>query len=159
MKRIFLSLVIGIAFSIPAWSQARTSAVFLELLGSGGIASLNYDLRFSKSHSGFGGRIGIGFASIPGSAWFGDYIPTFPVAVNYLTGKGSHHLEASAGLTFANEAFNPHGGTRISSTFFVPGLGYRYQPPGKGFSFRVFAAPFIGKQTQFWGGLSVGRRF
>lgn len=162
MKRSFFCLVIGVAFSISASSQNRTSAVFFEFPGNGGLASLNYDLRFSKSNSGFGGRIGIGAGWISSASWFGEFIPTLPLAVNYLTGQGSHHLEASAGVTFGGKKFEPKGGTgseQPSSAFFIPGLGYRYQPADKGFSFRLFVAPFIGKQTQFWGGLSIGACF
>lgn len=110
MKKGIFTLAAVLALALSAGGQLRPSTVFLELLGNGSVASLNYDRRFSKTNSGFGGRIGIGLGAIPGSSWFGDYIPTFPLAVNYLTGEGPHHVEASLGITFANEKFGASGG-------------------------------------------------
>jgi hypothetical protein len=158
MKKILLCLF-AITLSTASFSQdlkRPVSGIFLELGGNAGVLSLNYDRRFSKSNDGLGWRVGVGVGAVP-SHILASFIPTFPLGVNYLFGKGSHHLEVGAGVTFANEEFSPSG-ERVASTYFVPSLGYRFQRP-KGFSFRLFASPFLGKINELSAGLSFGASF
>ena len=158
MKKILVFLAF-FTLSVTGFSQdlrRPVASIFTELGGNSGLLSLNYDKRFSESNSGLGWRAGVGIGAVPSHILFGA-TPTFPVGINYLLGKGSHHLEAGAGVTFATEEFSP-GGERVSSVFFVPSLGYRYQRP-KGFTFRLFASPFIAGKTEFSAGLSLGASF
>ncbi|MDQ3277656.1 MAG: YfaZ family protein [Bacteroidota bacterium] len=158
MKR-FLLCLLALTFSAPVFSQdlqRPVSNIFLELGGNAGVLSLNYDRRFSKTNSGFGWRVGVGLGAVP-SHIMASFIPTFPLGINYLLGKGSHHLEVGAGVTLANEDFSPSG-ERIASKYFVPSVGYRFQRL-KGFSFRVFFSPFLGKKNELSAGLSLGASF
>lgn len=152
-------------FSAPAFAQQKgatspaASNLFLELGGNAGLFSLNYDRRFSNKNNGFGGRIGGGFAYVSGHI-FGNFIFTVPVAINYLTGSGPHHLEAGAGVTFGTEGFGHDYMSERKRVFFVPNLGYRYQPMTKRFTFRAVASPmFASGISNFSGGISFGRRF
>lgn len=66
MKRPLLQLVLFClihlsVFSFNAGAQSRRAAnLFLEAGGNGGIASVNYDWRFSSRNDGFGARVGLG---------------------------------------------------------------------------------------------------
>ena len=140
----------------------NASNVFLELGANGGFLSLNYDTRFSKTGKGLGLRAGIGFIPPVNIVFFETpIIITFPVALNYLAGKGPHYWEGGAGVTFATYKTDLFGeessGTGVA---FVPSIGYRYMPLRKGFTGRVIISPFIGSGgTAFWAGVSGGIRF
>ncbi len=138
------------------WSPASPS-VFLELGGNGGIASFNYDRRFSARNNGFGGRIGIGIADGRDGHIFPELVPTIPIGINYLTGTGAHHLEMGAGLTIGTSEFARYQ----NSVYFVPSIGYRLQAPAKAFTFRAFVSPMMVElfNVQFSAGLSFGARF
>lgn len=94
---------------------------------------------------------------------------TIPVGVNYLTGQGSCHLEAGLGVTGVLVKGDYSTADILGNTFsntsnkfgvaFVPGIGYRYAAPGKGFQFRVVLSPLISVGTVFFGGISVGYKF
>jgi hypothetical protein len=163
MKQRFLFFMIGyFTFLSSAYSQnssqsawSPTSAIFLELAGNGGIASLNYDRRFSGKHNGIGGRIGIGIGEGRLGHIFPELVPTIPLAINYLTGEGAHHLELGAGITIATSELNRDP----KSVFFVPSVGYRLQSPVRRFSFRAFVSPFIASKVNVSGGLSFGTSF
>ena len=85
MKKIVLGIFCVVA-AITA-SNAQNKAVYGELGGNGLVFSANYDMRF-KGESGFGFRAGVGFAAVDGLT-----IITFPVGLNWLSGKGPHHFE------------------------------------------------------------------
>jgi hypothetical protein len=156
MSKKFVFLIIGFFFCLPsAFSQSNSrnaSAIFLELGGNGGITSLNYDRRFQPGTGGFGGRIGIGIGEGRLGHIFPELVPTIPLAINYLTGEGSHHLEVGAGVTIATSELKRDP----KSVFFVPSLGYRLQSPVRRFSFRAFVSPFIASKVNISGGLSFG---
>jgi hypothetical protein len=158
MKRYFFILPV-LLISLNTFSQtSHASNAFLELGGNGGFLSLNYDRRFSEGNNGFGGRIGLGLGGgEAGHSGIGA-VPTLPIGVNYLLGKGQHHLEAGAGVTIGTSDFG--FADDESSVYFVPSLGYRFQSHGRsGFLFRLTATPPIGSNTPFWAGLSFGVRF
>jgi hypothetical protein len=155
-----LIMLFAFAISVTTFSQnlqKPVSSMFLELGGNAGLLSVNYDQRFQKGNGGFGWKAGLGIGAIPSGHSFGA-TPTVPLGINYLLGKGSHYLEAGLGVTLGAKKFSPSG-DGISSVFFVPNLGYRLQPPNGGFTIRLFAAPFIGSQTEISGGLSLGSSF
>ncbi len=136
----------------------RAHSAFIELGGNGIIVSANYDVRFSKTQNGFGGRVGFGAVT--------DILnpPTglsIPIGINYLAGKKNHFLEVGLGATI----YTLKGLTLFTKNvnrggvIFVPSLGYRYQPLHNGFTFRIFASPLISQDATFWAGLSIGYKF
>ena len=162
-------LIFLIASSASAFAQEnkvepsteRAKSVYAEIGGNGLLISANYDFRFAKKQDGFGARAGVGFIPDLG---FTPGAVTFPLGVNYLSGKGASYFEAGLGVTFIT--FSTGGdflGNQVKGetiAFFVPGIGYRYQPIRNGFTARIFVSPFIGSgEVQFWAGLSLGYKF
>ncbi len=104
--------------------QVRTArnAVYLELLGSGFLGSLNYERIFSEYISI---RVGL------------SYVPV--TMINFTLG-GSSKFEAGIGMIYFSKE-----GVKPSIT-----IGYRYQPYAQGFFFR--ATPVVlyyGKESSF----------
>ena len=98
MNKAFL--IFALAFIIID-SQAQTAsdsisrrgqAVFVELLGPGGIFSANYDTRFTSKPGGIGIRTGISYTKIEDASIF-----TLPVQMNYLLGKDEKYFEIGLG--------------------------------------------------------------
>ena len=140
---------------------APAKAVFAEI-GGPGVASLNYDMRFTKSESGIGGRIGIGGFSL-GSDGESLTAVFVPIAVNYLLGKdGKNYFEIGAGVSpvFLSENVS-NDNEELRSTFGHLNIGYRLQPADGGFFFRAAINPVFGKGF-FWpyyGGIAFGYKF
>ncbi|MBL0146766.1 MAG: hypothetical protein IPP48_14615 [Chitinophagaceae bacterium] len=159
MKKTLVAL--GCIFALSANAQTPAKSIFFEL-GGPGVASLNYDMRFTKSESGIGGRIGIGGFSI-GTAGERTSTIFIPIGVNYLIGKdGKNYFELGGGVTpvLINDSYN---GTsdNFTSTFGHLNFGYRLQPKNSGFTFRAAINPVLGKGF-FWpyyGGVSFGYKF
>jgi len=114
-------------------SSQSAQSVYFEL-GGPGIASFNYDLRFSGRQGGLGGRIGFG-SSVDGNSVF-----FLPLGINYLIGKEKHFFEIGAGVTpvFGDEY---PADSAISELFGQLLFGYRFQPINDGFTFRAFVCP------------------
>ncbi len=69
--------------------------IFLEGLGAGVYASVNFDMRFKKDENdGFGFRAGVGNSFI-----LDENIMTIPLGVNYVFGKRKHGLLAGVNGT------------------------------------------------------------
>ena len=124
---------------------APQNAVYLELLGSGGVFSLNYE-RLVRERVAL--RVGAG-------TWEGDdmfgagttSVTTVPVTVSILRGADRHHLEAGGGILLGRKSFESSFGEPAESTsvFALSGIiGYRYQQPGGGFLFRSTFTPLLG---------------
>lgn len=156
MKKLVCYLSLLFLLYGEAGAQGN-KAFYGELGGNGLVFSANYDMRFSKSDNGLGFRAGLGFAGVSGLSIF-----TFPVGLNYISGKGEHHMEASFCVTPLTGTTTIFGNRATGSTvFYMPSLGYRYGKPGKGFVGRVVVGPIItGDAVIFpWGGLSAGIKF
>jgi hypothetical protein len=152
MKKLFF--VFTLAMSALHFTSAQSAqSVFFEL-GGPGIASFNYDLRFSGRSKGLGGRIGFG------SSLDGNSIYFLPLGLNYLIGKERHFFEVGAGITpvFGNE--NP-GDSALSKSFGHLLFGYRFQPINEGFTFRAFVCPVFNSNdfVPYYAGLSLGYKF
>jgi hypothetical protein len=151
MKKIFLVLTLAMAAFHFAGAQSAQSVYFE--LGGPGIASLNYDLRFSGRQKGLGARIGFGSSF--------DSTPEFylPIGINYLIGKEKHFFEMGAGVTlfFGDKS----GNSAISETFGHLLFGYRFQPLNDGITFRAFVCPVFNSNdfVPYYGGLSLGYKF
>lgn len=127
-------------------------------IGGPGLASVNFDTRFTASESGIGGRVGFGGFKI-GSVG----VVFIPVGVNYLLGKdGKNYFEVGGGVTpiIASEEFTSDNST-FKTTFGHALFGYRLQPATGGFSFRAFISPVFGKGffLPYYGGVSLGYKF
>lgn len=151
MKRLTLLVLILTALSFTAKSQS----IFFEL-GGPGLASFNFDTRFSDANHGFGGRIGVGGLSIDGAG-----VVFLPVGVNYLLGKDDrHYFEIGIGATpvFGGDG---DGDSDFSETFGHLNFGYRLQPVNGGFQFRAFMSPIFGNGffIPYYGGVSFGYSF
>lgn len=142
---------------------------YAELGGPGILFSANYDRRFTNSHLGVGGRIGLGFVSgyiLPDSNGFWDpsSVVTVPVQLNYIFGKPNspHTFEVGAGVTFAGkkiEVFDFYD-DKASSIFGTASFMYRRQPINGGFTWRAGFTPIIAKgYIQAFGGVGVGYSF
>jgi hypothetical protein len=176
MKAILL--LSFLSMSTVAMAQENTSSkvtgqtsFFAELGGPGILFSANLDRRFTKSHLGIGGRIGLGFIS--GQTYEennGNYIYdqrsvlTVPIQVNYILGKPTsvHTFEVGAGITFIGKKlevldfYEDDATTVFGSASFM----YRRQPKDGGFSWRIGFTPLMAKgYIQPFAGASVGYNF
>ncbi|HWI94149.1 MAG TPA: hypothetical protein VNT20_22905 [Flavisolibacter sp.] len=154
MKRIlfFVLLVLGMK---TTFSQSAKAAYFE--LGGPGLASFNYDTRFSKKEDGIGGRIGFGGFSIGGAG-----AVFIPIGLNYLIGKdGRNYFEVGGGVTPVFAFDNYDNGDAFSTTFGHLNFGYRLQPKTGGFFFRAAINPVFGKDFFFpyYGGVAFGYKF
>jgi hypothetical protein len=161
MKQLISIIILNVFFCIYATAQTPAKAIFFEL-GGPGVASINYDMRFTKSEKGIGGRVGIGGFSLGTS---GDRVSAIfiPLGVNYLLGKDEkHYFELGGGVTpvFIKDDFSSNSET-FKSTFGHLNFGYRLQPKEGGFFFRASINPVFGKGffTPYYGGVSFGYKF
>ena len=152
MKKIFFVFTLAMAAFYFVGAQTSQSVYFE--LGGPGIASLNYDFRFSGRQKGLGARIGFG------SSFDDNSVSYLPIGINYLIGKEKHFFEMGAGFTpvFGNKH---SGDSAISESFGHLLFGYRFQPLNDGFTFRAFASPVFNNNVfaPYYGGLSVGYKF
>jgi hypothetical protein len=143
MQKSMLLILLAFSFSSSVFCQKEVGTtsshapnVFIEGGGNGGLASVNFDMRFSKQYSGLGVRIGVGVGYKQSGHVFFQTTTTFPIAINYLLGSGPHYLEAGAGVTIGTDYFsgkygyygsNGSYGYSGNKRYFVPNLGYRFQ--------------------------------
>jgi len=152
MKKIYLA-VITVISSLLTHAQAAKSMYFE--LGGPGLASINFDTRFSNREDGLGGRIGIGGFSVDGGG-----AVFVPLGLNYLLSKDSrNYFEMGAGVTPV--FISGTDGGDFSSTFGHMVFGYRLQPRNGGFMFRAFICPVFGQFgfVPYYAGLSFGYKF
>ncbi len=140
--------------SLHSESASRKS-IFLELAGSAGLGSLNFEHHFfRKGVMELTWRAGISIAPIDRNN--GTAI-IFPLLINALVGPKSHKLEVGIGqgLTITTK------GNPFALTTGV--LGYRYQAEDQSFFYRLSYTPLISYlvdfQWQHWAGASIGYTF
>ena len=140
--------------------QQHPNSLYLEVGGSGGLYSLNYDRMFTPN---IGGRIGFSYFSFSSDNFFFPSVTMymFPISLNYLAGEGSSKFELGAGVTIVTGTADWFGvkgsGSAIAGIF---NIGYRYQPPEGGFLFRIGLTPIVSSTgVHPWGGLSIGMAF
>ena len=74
----------------------RTNAVYVELLGNGGVYSVNYERALTPAV-----RVRVGAASWTTDSFWSDAetrIQTFPMTLHVVSGGGAHHLETGIGV-------------------------------------------------------------
>jgi len=146
-------------------SPHASNAVFLELLGNGGVYSLNYE-RLVNDHL----ALRVGYGTWTDSTIFGPSYErearSMPVSASYLFGPGKRKLEIGGGITFGHHE-NREGKSSFRSLTAI--VGYRTQPVGRGYLFRVGVTPFYSLDSgsaaypdpgfTFSAGVSFGYRF
>ena len=174
-RLIFLLVAISSLTQISAQNnQENTNApgqtsFYAELGGPGILFSANIDRRFSKSHLGWGGRIGLGFVSgyfeENSQGWYDNpsSVVTFPVQINYIFGKENspHTFETGAGVTILGKRLEVLDFYDKKTNFFgTASFMYRRQPVNGGFTWRIGFTPLIAKgYIQAFGGAGVGYNF
>ncbi len=137
-------------------SLERSSALSLEILGRGGLYSLNYDKSLSDSLG-----LGLGLSAYSASAaGVSASIVLIPVYVNYYFSPNNHRGFISGGLDIYNitAKIDSFGSVSGTGAFAVVGGGYEYRGDG-GFLFR--AAPYflVAGKVAVTLGLSFGAAF
>jgi hypothetical protein len=140
------------------------NAIYVEILGSGLIPTINYDRMLTNS---FAGRIGLGY--LPLGSVINDNgnsisasITTIPATLSWFPfGATSSKLEIGAGIVYASIVAKSFNNAAEGSALGYTGiLGYRLEPLDGGFMLRLAITPWdIGSHFQMWGGVSLGVAF
>lgn len=155
-----ITTVLVIVLSCQTFSQSQPNSVYFEVLGNGGLYSINYDRLFTEN---LGGRIGVMYFNADWFAFFNDVdIFLIPITLNYCIGTGKHKLELGAGgvIGLVNAGFFGSNPTSGSGVVWTGTIGYRYQKNNGGFMWRIGFTPlFNSKDFLPWGGISMGYSF
>jgi hypothetical protein len=150
-------------------AYGKSQALYLEGLGLGFLYSANYDTRFKRTHAGFGYRLGVGAFSVTDTAGTFTAV-TFPMQVNYLTGKGKFAFESGLGWTIVNIKNTYTNQNDLFDRFAVEGythllnsaIGVRYHPINQGMVLRFTISPMLTLPKLVfvpWFGFSIGYGF
>ena len=126
-------------------------------IGGPGLASANFDMRFTKTENGPGFRVGVGAFSIGGVS-----AVTVPIGLNYLIGKNKNYFELGAGYTYLNLSATKKTTTKnFNESFGNLTIGYRYAPIKSGFFFKAELTPVFSGNffIPYFGGLGFGYKF
>ncbi len=130
------------------------NSVQLELLGSGGAYSINYERILLNGHIFQTGiRSGVGITGSPFGLWEAPET-RIPILVSEQVSYGRHHLEVAGGITLMN-SYNfwilKHAsyGNKLFPMGALSG-GYRYQKPEGRLIFRVAYTPFFRLKKIDW---------
>jgi hypothetical protein len=144
---VHTSLLLLLAFASvthahDAPAPSRDNAVYLELLGNGGLFSINYERAVTPSV-----RLRIGAASWTTQSFWSDaetQITTFPLMLHLLPGRDAHRLEAAVGVLLGRRSRDRDVGESGAFVSLTALVGYRYEPPGRRIVFRAGVTPFYG---------------
>lgn len=157
MKKLslFVALLLG-AFALTAEAAESPNAVSLEILGRGGLYSLNYDRMLTDDFA-----LGAGFSSYSVSSGNSNAKALiFPIYGNYYFTGGPHRWFATAGANVISASGNLDGDAQISGSGVAGTLGGGYEYRGdSGFLFRAAPYVFVGNASGLWLGLSLGYAF
>lgn len=157
MKKVLIAILLFTVSFNEVNAQSPAKAIFAEI-GGPGLASFNYDQRFSKKEDGLGFRVGLGGFKIDDVG-----ILTVPVALNYLLGKDEkNYFELGVGFTYVNAKDNSGSSDEtFSGSFGHLNFGYRMAPKNGGFFFRAAINPIFGEGgfVPFYGGIGFGYKF
>jgi hypothetical protein len=139
--------------SVGSGMDLHRNAISVELLGRGGLYSLNYDylLRDDLAVGAGVSTYSISSGGSSASAW------VIPVYANYyLTGQ-HHRLFVTGGANMIMASGNLNGDNQISGSGLagVFGGGYEYRGDS-GFLFRAAPYLMVGKESGAWFGVSLG---
>lgn len=139
MKSIFLLLIISL-IAKSSGAQIAKNTVYLELLGNGGLYSINYDrILVDAAKYKLSSSIGYGL-------YKSENIEGIPFEVNFLFGH-KHYFELGTGISYIKGLTQIEPGClngAVSSTIYnTYRIGYRYQKDEKGFFLKVAVIPFV----------------
>ena len=152
-------------------SSLHRNSIYLELMGLGGLYSLNYDLRVTPKISLRAGISVWGFKELDLLFFQMDDFKfrSFPIMVNYLLGIRSSRLELGLGImpTYISTGgasffylLNTDEPTKVTIFPIVGTIGYRYQPEEGGLMFRAGLNPYLASgQPGIIIGISTGVSF
>lgn len=143
--------------------KIKKNLLFLEIGGSGGYGSVNYEYLVKKNNKlKLSTRIGI--SSYRLTDYTNELNPdlVIPIAVNTYYGS-KNNIDLGIGQTFTsivyadNENYQPKRRIQFNTNLFI---GYRYQSE-TGFLFKIGYAPIIENQKMFrhWASLTLGYNF
>lgn len=138
------------------------NSAYVELLGSGGMYSVNYDRLLTNWA---GARIGFSYFNPRDPGFTNESVMTIPVMLNVFVGDGNSRFEFGAGILYlsvsGNYEFLSSGSTLDASAIWITtAIGYRYQPTDGGFLFRVNFTPIFGAgHVMPFAGISAGVAF
>lgn len=138
----------------PIVPVTAKNALYLEVFGNGGEASINFDRNIGP---GVQFRVGWGSWGDDASTDFNQTSKSynvFPVMLSAVLFPGNHHLELGGGMLVGRVNVDS---TLINSTLSTSRtvanietlLGYRRQPPGGGFVFRAGVTPCYSLQGDY----------
>ena len=160
LKTLFLLTLLVCALSCPAFSQSKPNSLYIEIFGSGGLYSFNYDRTFSDN---IGARIGFMYFAAEWFAFFSDVeMFLIPTTMNFFVGTGKHKLELGAGPVIVFGSVGLFGSDPVtgSGVGWTGTIGYRYQKDDGGFMWRIGFTPLLlGGEFQPSGGISLGFSF
>ncbi len=168
MPVLFFILVTDDVQAQSVTSEAQEHHLFLELSGSGGLYSVNYEravkpltyLRVGASYL-YAGNFEVQFPD--GEFRRSTHALTLPVFLSRLIGKKNHYLELGAGVIPNVFLDDRDVSSDTRNEFYLYGglvAGYRYQPAQRGITLRAGFTPwftFDALSSSF--GLSIGYRF
>ena len=137
-------MICSLSYGQTGLSKTSRNNAYLELLGNGGLFSINYERIVVENFA-----LRLGFGAFESGTLFGEgdnSIVTVPILGNFLIGKNKSKFEVGAGFLFGRKKFtstlNSNDNTTSSIMDLTGVIGYRYQPSTAGFMFRVGLTPF-----------------
>lgn len=179
MFKLLTTIGLILFYSTSTFSQTA-KAIYVEAGGIGLPYSFSFDTRLKKNtNTGAGLRVGLG-----GFAIDEEKMLTVPVQLNWLLGNGRNLFELGIGATYVYYNGYEYEDYRCDATgcypngkyyagdFILPisnensvmgtlNFGYRRQPLGSGFTWKVAMTPIFNRNG-FWplfGGVGVGYKF
>lgn len=143
----------------------RGQTIYVELMGSGLVYSVNYETRFSAKTGGLGGRVGIGYV--------GDWLAV-PLQINYLIGKkdSNKFFEIGGGICYFKypkpfEVGDRSFDQQVMGAFSIM---YRRHPRYGNFMWKIGLTPMVGYLLEDdegkaklgiwpWIGIGLGKAF
>jgi hypothetical protein len=134
----FSLLCTSFSYGQSDFTQSSRNNFFFELLGNGGLYSINYE-RFVVDD--VTSRIGVGVWNDPTSSGGKTSLVTIPVLTSGLIGSRKSKLEIGVGFLVGRQKFTSSFGRSLNWTAPIADgtgvVGYRYQPFEQGFVFRA----------------------
>lgn len=150
MKNKLLLLIPGLMICSLSYAQTESSYTsrnnaYVELLGNGGLYSINYERIVVENFA-----LRIGFSAFKSTPLFGEgenAFVTVPIMGNFLFGKRQNKFELGAGFMVGRKKYtsslNPIDNRDSPISNLTGVIGYRYQPSTAGLIFRIGLTPFI----------------
>jgi hypothetical protein len=145
LRLFFFGLMVcSVSYGQTDSSKTSRNNAYLELLGNGGVYSINYERIVVENFA-----LRLGFSAFKSGTLFGEgnnSVVTVPVLGNFLFGKKKSKFELGAGFLVGRKKFTsslrPEDNTNSSIIDLTGIIGYRYQPSKAGFMFRAGLTPF-----------------